>query len=292
MARPLRYQPDEWSTFFVTARCIHGRFLVRPSPTVNRLIIGILARGSEMFDVKLFGICFLSNHYHLLISSRNAPTLAAFMQYIGSNMAREVGRLHGWREKFWARRYYASIVLDEEALQERMRYILSNSVKEGLVKHPRYWPGVHCYRHLVEGTQLRGIWIDRTAKYLMPHMSERELTTNYTLKLAKPPCYKHLSDFEYRGVIRELANEALAECDVSKSPVGQKRILAMDPHTKPEKTDKSPAPLCHSGCPKKKREFKAAFREFVSDYKAAYLALLRENLTAVIPDGAIPLCIP
>ena len=140
-----------------------------------------------------------------------------------------------------------------------MRYILANSVKEGLVKHPRYWPGVHCYRHLVEGTKLHGIWIDRTAKYLLPHMSERELTTNYTLKLAKLPCYEHLSDFEYRAVIRELTNEALAECDVSKSPVGQKRILAMDPHTRPVKTGNSPAPLCHSGCTKKTREFKAAF---------------------------------
>ena len=32
---------------------------------------------------------------------------------------------------------------------------------------------------------------------------------------AKIPCYKHLSDFEDRGVIRDLANETLAECDVS-----------------------------------------------------------------------------
>lgn len=288
MPRPLRYQPKPNTVFFVTARCIHSRFLLRPSQRVNGLIVGVLARAVERFDVQLHAMCFLSNHYHLLLSSKDAATLASFMQYVGSNIAREVGRQHKWREKFWSRRYYASAVLDEAAQEDRMRYILANSVKEGLVKHPRYWPGVHCYRHLVEGTQLHGIWIDRTAKYLMPHMSERELTTNYTLKLAKLPCYQHLSDFEYRGVIRGLTNEALAECDVSKIPVGQKRILAMDPQTRPKKTDKSPAPLCHSGCPKKKREFKAAFREFISDYKAAYQALLKENLTAVFPDGAIP----
>ena len=100
MSRPLRYQPEEWSTFFLTARCIHSRFLLRPSPRVNKLIIGVLARAVERFDIKLYGLCFLSNHYHLLLSSRNAASLAAFMQYIGSNIAREIGREHEWREKF------------------------------------------------------------------------------------------------------------------------------------------------------------------------------------------------
>ena len=71
-------------------------------------------------------------------------------------------------------------------------------------------------------------------------------------------------------------------------PVGQKRILAMDPHIKPEHTDKSPAPLCHSGCNEKKREFKAAFQEFVSAYKAAYQRVLKHSLRLEFPDGALP----
>ncbi len=149
MSRPIRYQPEEWSVSFVTGRCIHSRYLLRPSPRTNAIVIGALARALHRYEVKLFGVCFMSNHYHLLLSSKNAAALASFMQYIGSNIARKIGRMHRWREKFWSRRYRASAVLDEAAQQDRMRYILSNSVKEGLVKHPRYWPGVHCYRHLV-----------------------------------------------------------------------------------------------------------------------------------------------
>ena len=288
MSRPIRYQPEEWSVFFVTGRCIHSRFLLRPSQRVNALIIGVLARALERLDVKLFGMCFLSNHYHFLLSSKDAATLASFMQYVGSNIAREVGRQHQWKEKFWSRRYYSSVVLDEAAQEDRMRYILSNSVKEGLVKHVRYWPGVHCYRHLVEGTKLHGIWIDRTAKYICPHLSERDLTTRYTLELSKLPCHEQLSDLQYRAIIRELTNDALADCGVPTKPVGQKRILAMDPHTKPEHPDKSPAPLCHSGCAEKKREFKEAFQEFVSAYKAAYQRVLKHSLRLEFPDGALP----
>ena len=63
MSRPIRYQPEEWSVFFVTVRCIHSRFLLRPSQRVNVLIVGVLARAVERFDVTLFGVCFLSNHY-------------------------------------------------------------------------------------------------------------------------------------------------------------------------------------------------------------------------------------
>ena len=45
MSRPIRYQPGEWSTVFVTGRCIHSRFLLTPSPRVNALINGILNGG-------------------------------------------------------------------------------------------------------------------------------------------------------------------------------------------------------------------------------------------------------
>ena len=288
MSRPLRYQPDEWSTFFVTARCIHGRFLLRPSPTVNRLIIGVLARASERFDVKLFGICFLSNHYHLLISSRNASTLAAFMQYIGSNIAREVGRLHGWKEKFWGRRYYASIVLDEGALQEPMRYILSNSVKEGLVKHPRYWPGVHCYRNLAEGIPLHGVWIDRTAQYNQPCLAEKDVATHYTLKLHRLPGHEDHSEFEYRQLIRHLTNEALQEYEPEHPPLGAKRILSIDPHSQPQHSEKSPAPICHSNCGETCREFMDAFKSFVEGYKDAFRNVLHHAMLKQVPDGSIP----
>ncbi len=66
MSRPLRYQPGEWSTVFVTGRCIHSRFLLTPSPRVNALINGVLERGCTRYAVRLHAMCFMSNHYHLL----------------------------------------------------------------------------------------------------------------------------------------------------------------------------------------------------------------------------------
>ena len=90
MPHPLRFQPEPWSIFFVTARCIKP--LLALSIKTNTLGIGVVAK-AKTFDVKLFGLCFMSNHYHLLLSSKDAASLAQFMQFLNSNIARETGSI-------------------------------------------------------------------------------------------------------------------------------------------------------------------------------------------------------
>lgn len=284
MPRPLRFQPEEWTTHFVTSRCIQSRMLLRPSRAGNRLIVGVFARAVERYDVRIFGLCVLSNHYHLLIATPDASTLSSFMQYVNSNLAREVGRLHDWREKFWSRRYSAGAVLDDAAQIDRLKYIFTNSYKEGLVKHARYWPGVHCHSALVEKRALVGVWIDRT----QGHLGRGEDTDELTLEFHKLPCLSELSDAAYQDLMRELSREAHRECERPKKFLGQKRILAVDPHTKPKKTSRSPAPLCHAGCPLLARSFKMAYQAFVEAYKQTFEAFRDSLQQVVFPQGGLP----
>ena len=74
---------------------------------MKQRIVGVLARAAERYDVGVCSFIYLSNHCHLLLRPKDAAELAAFMYYLYSNIAREAGRLHGWREKFWGRRYRA-----------------------------------------------------------------------------------------------------------------------------------------------------------------------------------------
>ena len=288
MSRPLRYQPGEWSTVFVTGRCIHSRFLLTPSPRVNSLINGILERGCTRYAVRLHAMCFMSNHYHLLLSSKDAASTSSFMQFILSNIAREIGRLRNWREKFWGRRYRASVVLDEAAQIERLKYILSNSVKEGLVKHPRYWPGIHCYRHLAEGTKLHGIWINRTLRYQRPDLTEEDVTSQSVLNLEPLPCLEYLPKHEYQQTIKTLTRDTLDECDLSQRFMGTKRILAQNPLAAPDSISRSPAPLVHCTCRILKEEFIKAYRAFVGAYKEAYQRIMQMKLFTEFPDGSLP----
>ena len=210
------------------------------------------------------------------------------MQFILSNIAREIGRIHNWQEKFWGRRYRATLVLDDAAQIDRLKYILSNSVKEGLVKHPRYWPGVHCYRHLAEGTPLHGVWFNRTLRHRRPDLDERHLVTRSRLKLLPLPCLEHLSEYQHRQTIKELTKTSLHQCDLTQKFMGTKRILAQNPQDAPQTITRSPAPLVHCLCSQLKQAFITAYREFVSAYKNAYQRVIKLKLFSEFPHGSLP----
>ena len=174
MARRLRFIPEGGALVEVTCRTVHGRFLLKPSQRLNQIIAGVLGRAQRKYPVDVIECAFLSNHYHLLLWVPHAHRLAAFMSYFNGNLAREAGRLANWREKFWSRRYQAIVVSDEPHAQiGRLEYLLSHGVKEGFVRTPTEWPGVHSAKADISGKPLQGIWIDRSKAYWA---SERQAT--------------------------------------------------------------------------------------------------------------------
>ena len=157
MGRRLRYIPEGGALVEVTCRTIHSRFLLRPSPELDEIIVGVLGRAQRLYEVRCCGYVFASNHYHLLLDVDNVRQLARFMCYVNSNLAREIGRLYGWADKIWSRRYQAIVVSGEEGAQiARLKYILANGCKEGLVARPQDWPGVHVARALIAGRSPHG----------------------------------------------------------------------------------------------------------------------------------------
>jgi len=195
----------------ITQRCLLGFFLLRPSDRLNALIAGVIAKAQAKYPVKVIALSFLSSHYHLIISSKNQEILSTFMNFVSSNTAREAGRLHGWRGKLWARRFDCVAITDEEKIQvARLKYVLAQGTKEGLVSSPRYWPGLNTARALLGGKSLKGIWIDRTVLYrarqrkggrrARPIDFEKEVA----VRLSQIPCWAHLLPEVYRQRILEL----------------------------------------------------------------------------------------
>jgi hypothetical protein len=134
MPRSLRYVPAPGTLVEVTTRTIQGRLLLRPTPATNQAVLGVLGRAQQIYGMVVHLAVVLSNHYHLLLAPTDAEQLAAFMGFVNSNIAREVGRLVNWKEKFWGRRYQGIVVSDEPLAQMgRLEYFLANGVKEHLV---------------------------------------------------------------------------------------------------------------------------------------------------------------
>jgi hypothetical protein len=62
VARRLRYFPDR-PLVEVTARTVQGRFLLKPTAGFREIIVGILARAAERYEVEVHAFVVLANHF-------------------------------------------------------------------------------------------------------------------------------------------------------------------------------------------------------------------------------------
>jgi len=221
MSRPIRYIPAPQTLVEVSTRTVQSRFLLRPSPELNEIVAGILARAQHLYGMSICAFVCLSNHYHLLLRVDNAKQLSEFMTYFNSNLAREVGRRVGWQDKFWSRRFRAIVISEEEGAQiERLKYLLAHGVKEGLVARPREWPGLHAVRALLDGEPIEGYWFDRTQEYHARRRGEDfdrlAFATRETVVLSPLPCWEHLSPEAQRERIAEVVREIESEVSTGR----------------------------------------------------------------------------
>jgi REP element-mobilizing transposase RayT len=223
--------PEGGALVEVTCRTLQNRFLLRPGGTLDEILVGVLGRAQRRYEVRCCGYMFASNHLHLLLDVDNALQLSRFMGYINSKIAREISRLHGWTDKIWSRRYQAIVVSGEDGAQiARLKYLLANGVKEGLVARPQDWPGVHAARALVQGKDLTGYWFDRTQEYAARNRGEIFDRLQYasveTLHLSPLPCWKHLPEGVWRALALDLIHEIENEAAVRRSETGSQPLGA------------------------------------------------------------------
>lgn len=301
MSRRLRFIPPS-SLVEVTCRTVQGRLLLRPSPILRDLTLGVLARAARLYPVEVHAFAFLSNHFHLLVTVASAQRLACFMNYLNSNLAREAGRLIRWREKFWGRRYQAILVSNEDEAQiARLRYVLAHGVKEGLVGSPLDWPGAHCAQALLHGAPLAGRWFDRTLEHAalrrrLPAVPGAFATLE-ELRLAPLPCWRRLAGHRIRFLVRELVEDIeregqRREHQTGQPPLGQGGVLRQDPRHEPNRLKKGPAPLVHAASRVSREALRGAYRVFLAAYRRAAERLGSGALDVLFPEGAFPPALP
>jgi hypothetical protein len=232
----------------------------------------------------------------------DAEQLAAFMEYVNSNIAREVGRLIDWREKFWGRRYQAIIVSDEpKAQEERYRYVLSQGVKECLVEKVREWPGVHGARAILDGEPLKGYWFDRTREGAARRRGEQpgdfEYATEEELALSPLPCWRGWSEEKIQARVNELVEEIEKEAEADRRsrgvrPLGVNAILAQSSHDKPRNTKRSPAPAFHAATKAARRALRDVYALFLAAYREAAEKLQKGDRSVHFPEGSFPPALP
>lgn len=301
MARNLRLLDTEGGVVEVTSRSIHGRFLLRPSKEANERILGVVGRAQRKFPVDLFAFIFMANHFHLLMRVLSALRMAEFTGYLKANLAKELGRLHGWKEKFWGRRYHSASVADtEEAQAKRFFYILSNGCKEGLVDSPLEWPGVSSAPAFYRGeTTLTGTWYDRTAQYRarLRRGEDKIFTSVETVHLSPLPFLEGLTAEQRRqfmvDAVRQVEEQTRAEREEKKTPVlGVPAILRQHPHDQPKSFERSPAPLFHASTTEERAKMREARAMITAAYRDAAKRLRKGEDNVRFPEGTFPPPLP
>ena len=301
MGYPLRwFIPDVM--YEVTTRTIQERYLLAPSSGARELVLGVLGRGLALYSaVRLHAFAYLSNHCHLLVSSSDGRAFALFLGYVNSNVAREMGRLHDWRGPFWGSRGRPIPILDESAAIERLRYVMSQGVKEGLVADPIDWPGATSIGGLIGPMQLEGLWVDRDletrARRSVRPIPRIAYEIPFTIELKPIPPWRHLPMDELVRRHRQLLSEIVTRYRELHDPVpGTHPATFQDPHARPANPDRRPAPLCHASTRAVRDAFKAAYRSFVAAFRRA-ASLFRDALPpgrdtasalAHFPPGSYP----
>jgi hypothetical protein len=114
-----------------------------------------------------------------------------------------------------------------------------------------------------------------------------------TLALDPLPCWSGLSEDRYRERIASLLARIEADARAEREkrgtkPLGREAVLAQDPHDKPVRSKKSPAPRFHAFRKSVRRELYDAYASFVAAFRDASEKLRAGDLTAKFPSGSFP----
>jgi hypothetical protein len=219
---------------------------------------GIIGRALSMFPIAMHDYTFMSNHAHYDVSPGNIENACGFLSYVNRNTALVAKRLTGWKEKVWAHSSIIPIV-DDAAAVDRLRYVMSNGVKEGLVASPLDWPGPSGTRALLSGGPVDARWRPLAQRYAEPD------DPSFPIHLAPLPCWRDLSpaqrQMRVEQLVREIEDEGLRAR--RGSPVlGIDALRTRDPFEETELDADHAAPLVHAST----KEARDRFMEERADF--------------------------
>ncbi len=166
----------------------HNRQVVFAAPEDFQRYLDDLRELKEVFAVKVYAYCLMTNHVHLLLApGDSAAGLGQLMKALAARATRYRNRLEGRSGTLWESRYKSSIVQTDAYLLACARYIELNPVRARMVAEPAdyLWSS---YRDRMGLTEY-GDWLDVDPCFLAlgRHLTERRERYEGFVKQAVKP---------------------------------------------------------------------------------------------------------
>ena len=127
--------------FHVTNRGVERRRLFLEEAQYGSFL-GLLETGKERFEVEVWGLCLMPNHFHLVARTTQRDALSAYLHWVQGIHARDLrtwtktrGYGHVFQQRFWS-----GLIEDGSHLLNVLRYVEANPVTAKLVKQAEDWP--------------------------------------------------------------------------------------------------------------------------------------------------------
>jgi len=184
MARPLRIE-FAGALYHVTARG-NAQGDIYKSDKDRLKYLSLLSNTCNRYNWCCHAYCLMSNHYHLLIETREA-SLSKGMKYLNGTYTQSFNHRNKRVGHVFQGRYKAILVEKESYLLELARYIVLNPVRARMVREAKDWPW-SSYR--------------ATAGFTLPEFC---LTTDWILSTYSGT--KKLAHQRYREFVQEGKNQ-------------------------------------------------------------------------------------
>jgi len=140
MSYPRRVVPG--MVVMVTRRTLRRTHLLRPDPELNNLFRYCLAIVAQHYGVLVHAAVVMSTHEHLILTDVRGQ-LPRFLQELHRLLALGIKVLRKWEGAVWDHEKTSVVELcTQQAVLEKIAYVIANPVAAGLVRRSHQWPGV------------------------------------------------------------------------------------------------------------------------------------------------------
>jgi len=139
MTQPRYIVPGE--TVLITVRTIARFYLLRPDPELVDAIKYCLGHYAAKYEMALHAVCVMSTHVHLVAFDKDGNR-SLFLRDVNRGLANVAKALRGWRGPVFRPKPKIVRLLTEQAIVDKIGYVLANPVAAGAVKRFAEWPGL------------------------------------------------------------------------------------------------------------------------------------------------------
>ncbi len=128
-------------TYLLTRRTMRRYFLLRPDDEMKELIEYSLAVAANLYGMDVHAFCAMSSHIHIVLTDQRGR-LPFFLAYFHRLVAMGTKILRAWEGSIWDSEQTSVVeLLTQDAIVEKIAYVLANPVAAGAVRAPDEWPG-------------------------------------------------------------------------------------------------------------------------------------------------------